>query len=73
MNILFLTMSSGLSNINTKGIYTDLMRKFCEEGHNVCIVHPVERRNKQLAGVKSGNNLKVLGVKTLNLTKTNVI
>ena len=66
-------MSSGLSNINTKGIYTDLMRKFCEEGHNVCIVHPVERRNKQLAGVKSGNNLKVLGVKTLNLTKTNVI
>ncbi len=73
MDILFLTMSSGLGNINTKGIYTDLMRKFCKEGHNVCIVHPVERRNRQLTGVKSENNLKVLGVKTLNLTKTNVI
>lgn len=32
MNILFLTMVSGLKNIETSGIYTDLMRKFRDKG-----------------------------------------
>ena len=32
MNILFLTMSSGIEKFQAKGIYTDLMRKFRDEG-----------------------------------------
>ena len=37
MNILFLTMSLGLMNVSTSGIYTDLMRKFRDEGHEVLL------------------------------------
>ena len=33
MNILFLTMSSEFDNIEARGIYTDLMRKYRDEGH----------------------------------------
>lgn len=44
MTILFLTISSGIRYINKRGIYTDLMRKFCDEGHEVFIVYANERR-----------------------------
>ena len=38
MNILFLTMSSGLRNIEVSGIYSDLIRKFRNEGMVVTFV-----------------------------------
>ena len=44
MNVLFLTMVSGIANIETSGIYTDLMRKFCDKGHELYIIYPRERR-----------------------------
>ena len=37
-------MSSGFYNIESRGIYTDLMRKFRTEGHEVYVVYPNERR-----------------------------
>ncbi len=73
MNVLFLTMSSGLRNIETSGIYTDLVRKFIEEGHSVYIIAPNERRSKLKTELTKGNGFNFLGVRTLNLTKTNVI
>ena len=73
MNILFLTMSSGMQNIETSGIYTDLMRKFRNEGHNVYIIYPRERRHELPTELKSDGKINTLGVKTLNVTKTNVI
>ena len=42
MNIIFLTMSR-ITDISQRGIYTDLMRKFRDEGHSVYIVTPNER------------------------------
>ena len=44
MNILFLTMVSGLKNIETSGIYTDLMRKFRDKGNEVYIIYPFSIR-----------------------------
>lgn len=73
MNVLFLTMSSGLRNIETSGIYTDLVRKFIEEGHSVYIIAPNERRSKRKTELIEDNGFNFLGVRTLNLTKTNVI
>lgn len=73
MNILFLTMSSGLRNIETSGIYTDLMRKFRDEGHSVYVIFPYERRNNHKTELSVSCGVYLLGVKTLNLTKTNVI
>ena len=73
MNILFLTLSSGMENINISGIYTDLMRKFRDEGHEVYIIFPRERRLGLPTELKIENHVHSLGVKTLNVTKTNVI
>ena len=39
MNIIFLTISR-ITDINARGIYTDLMRKFRDEGNQIYIVTP---------------------------------
>ncbi len=73
MNLLFLTMSSGMANIQQSGIYTDLMRKFRDEGHNVYVIYPHQRREGIPTRLIENNRMHLLGVKTMNLTKTNVI
>ena len=73
MNLLFLTMSSGIEKFQAKGIYTDLMRKFRDEGHGVYIVFPRERKYGLPTQVRVQDGVHLLGVKTLNVTKTNVI
>lgn len=73
MNILFLTMSSGIEKFQARGIYTDLMRKFRDEGHEVYIVFPRERKHGLPTQVRVQDRVHLLGVKTLNVTKTNVI
>lgn len=73
MNILFLTMSSGIEKFQARGIYTDLMRKFRDEGHEVYIVFPRERKHGLPTQVRVQDGVHLLGVRTLNVTKTNVI
>lgn len=72
MNVIFLTMST-MTGVDVPDIYTDLMRKFRDEGHNVYIVTPRERRMGKKTQLYESSGVKILGVKTLNLTKTNVI
>lgn len=73
MNILFLTMSTGFTDIETSGIYTDLMRKFRNEGHDVYILYPNERRTGKHTELNVTGKIHCLGVRTLNVTKTNII
>jgi glycosyltransferase involved in cell wall biosynthesis len=49
------------------------MRKFRNEGHEVYIVFPRERRHGLSTQVRVQDGVHLLGVKTLNVTKTNVI
>lgn len=72
MNLLFLTMSR-MTDVRTPGIYTDLMRKFREEGHEVYVVSPCERRLHLPTCLKEEDGVHLLSVKTLNVQKTNVI
>ena len=72
MNILFLTLVH-IDNILEKGIYTDLMRKFRDEGHSVYIVTPYERKFGKKTELVECDGVKILGVKTLNIQKTNVV
>lgn len=72
MNILFLTLHV-ISSINERGIYTDLLRKFRQEGHSVSIVTPVERRLNKNTNLKQEDNVNILQVRTLNIQKTNVV
>lgn len=66
-------MSSGMRTIDENGIYTDLMRKFRDEGWEVYIVYPNERRLGRHTEFHNEGHLHSLGVRTLNLTKTNVV
>ena len=72
MNIIFLTMSR-IAELETHGIYVDLMRKFRDEGHQVYIVSPRERRTGEKTQLYEIDGVNILGVLTLNLQKTNVI
>lgn len=72
MKILFLTITR-FNDVEEKGIYTDLIRKFRNEGHNVYVVTPLERRYNQKTRLEYKNGIYILGVRTLNLQKTNII
>ena len=72
MNIIFLTVTR-IRDIKTRGIYTDLMRKFRDEGHNVYIVSPHERQFGISTGLIDVDSVKILGVQTLNIQKTNIV
>ena len=72
MNLIFLTMSN-LTEVDTHGIYQDLMRKFRDEGHEVYIVSPRERRTSEKTHLYETGGVHILGVRTLNLQKTNAI
>lgn len=66
-------MSAGIRNVQTRGIYTDLMRKFRDKGHNVYIIYPNERRSGMATTFAKAEDICLLGVKTLNVTKSSII
>ncbi|MFV0180247.1 glycosyltransferase family 4 protein [Empedobacter falsenii] len=72
MNVLFLTLV-GINSIEDRGIYQDLLRKFRNEGHQLTIVTPVERRKRIPTNFSSKEGINILQVKTFNITKKNVI
>lgn len=71
MNVLFITVSN--VNIANHGIYSDLMRYFVKQGHNLYIVSPVERRQHKPTEYVVENGVHCLYVKTLNIQKTNFL
>lgn len=72
MNVVFLTMAR-IVDIKSAGIYTDLLRKFRDDGHVVYIVTPFERKFKKRSAMEFCDGVYILGVKTLNLQKTNAV
>ena len=72
MKILFLTMSSGIENFQSRGLYNDLMRKFHDRGHDIYIVFPRERRQRLPTEVRRYEGVHLLGVRSLNVSKTNI-
>ena len=72
MNVIFLTLAR-IENVEERGIYQDLMRKFRDEGHQVYIVCPVERRLGLATSLAENKGVRILNVKTLNIQKTNVV
>lgn len=72
MNVIFLTLVR-ISDIEERGIYQDLMRKFRNEGHQVYIVTAAERRLGKDTSLVENHGVKILNVKTLNVQKTNIV
>lgn len=72
MNVIFLTLYR-ITDIESGWIYHDLMRKFRDEGHQVYIVSPSERRFKESTTLHESNGVKILNVKTFNIQKTSIV
>lgn len=62
-----------MTDIKSSGIYSDLMRKFRDNGHSVYVISPVERRFNTPTYINEVDGAKILCVRTLNVQKTNVI
>lgn len=72
MKILFLTIARIL-DVEQRELYQDLMREFRDQGHELYIVSPRERRYHESTTYESVSGVHMLGVKTLNQQKTNVL
>lgn len=72
MNILFLTLLD-FESIYEHNIYTDLLRKFHKEGHNVYAISPVERKKKVDTRYIQEERIRILKLKIGNIQKTNII
>lgn len=62
-----------ITTLKKRGIYQDLLNHFTKKGHNIYVVAPLERRHKKKTTLAKEGRANILNVKTLNLTKTNVI
>lgn len=62
-----------MENINERGIYTDLVRELASRGINMHVIFPREKRTKLSTELAIVNNVKLLKVKTGNITKTNIV
>ncbi len=72
MNILFLTLVD-FDSLDDRNIYTDLLRKFHQEGHRVYIISPVERKShKQAKCIKIDEKSRILKLRIGNIQKTNL-
>lgn len=69
MNILFLTLSS-IENIEQRGIYTDLIRELAARGVNIYTVCSRQKRTQLQTELVHNNKIKILKVKTGNITQT---
>lgn len=72
MNILFLSIGR-LNNIEDRGLYTDLLRQFRDDGHKVYVVSPREKRLNKSTEYVNESGVQFLRVRIGNITKTNVI
>lgn len=71
MKILFLTLAK-IDDIEAQGIYTDLLRKFRDNGHEVTIVSPIERKYRAKTNYNYNGGVGILNVWTTNIQKTNL-
>lgn len=72
MNIVFLTIGR-MNNIEDHAIYTDLLREFRDNGHNVYVISANEKRNDGKTEIIDTNGAHILRVKIGNITKCGLI
>lgn len=72
MNVLFLTLLD-FDTLDERNIYTDLLREFVKNGHEVCVISPVEKRKGVSTHIIEEKNAKILKLQIGNTQKTNII
>ena len=72
MNVLFLTLLS-FESLQERNIYTDLLREFVKNGHEVFVISPSERRENKTTHVVKEDHVSILRLQIGNTQKTNII
>lgn len=72
MKILFLSLID-FDSLESRGIYTDLLREFVTNKHEVYIVSPCERRKRERTHIIDKNEYKILKLQIGNIQKVNFI
>ena len=72
MNVLFLTLLE-FGSIKERTIYSDLLREFVKNGHQVYVISPIEKRSGRETHIVEEENATILRLRIGNTQKTNVI
>ena len=72
MNVLFLTLLS-FDSLQERNIYTDLLREFVKNGHEVYVISPSEKRENKPTHVVKEDHATILRLQIGNTQKTNII
>ncbi|SFN58161.1 glycosyltransferase family 4 protein [Proteiniclasticum ruminis] len=72
MNVLFLTLLD-FSTIEENGIYTDLMREFVKDDHDLYIISPTEKRKNEPTRLIDNGKVKILKLQIGNTQKANLV
>lgn len=72
MNVLFLTLHA-FESVNERSIYSDLLREFIKNGHQVYSISPIERREGRETHLIKEDNATILRLQIGNTQKTNII
>lgn len=72
MNVLFLTLV-GFESLQERNLYTDLLREFVKNGHQVYVISPVEKRQNKPTHLIHEKNATILRLQIGNTQKTNII
>jgi len=67
--VIFISLVQ-INTLEERGIYQDLLRKFVNEGHEVTVVCPVERRTGLPTRMVEEKGVSILQVRTLNIQKS---
>ena len=70
--LIFVTLSR-IASISEQSIYSDLLRVFHQNGYNITIISPVERKLKINTNIREANKISYLEVKTFNIQKSNFL
>ena len=72
MKVLFLTLL-GFDSLQENNIYTDLLREFVKNGHEVYVISPIEKREGKTTYLIEEDNAIILRLQIGNIQKTNII
>ncbi len=72
MNILFLALHD-FESLDERHIYTDLLREFWRNGHNIYAISPTERKSNKATYILHTDKADILKPRILNMQKTNYI
>lgn len=72
MNVLFLTLVE-FDTLQEHNIYSDLLREFVKNGHEVFVISPSEKRENKPTHVVKEDHATILRLQIGNTQKTNII